>query len=599
MLGFGSQPSCSPHLPSSPPPLRSGARPPAASVGFGSQPSCSPHLPSSPPPLRSGARPPAASAGSARNQVARLTYQRAAAAQRRSPACRSVGFGCNRCLTYRARRRRCAAALAHLPLPSGSARNQVARLTYRARRRRCAAALAHLPLPSGSARNQVLASPTELAAAAAQRRSPTCRFRRSAATSARLTYRARRRRCAAALAHLPLPSGSARRQVARLTYRARRRRCAAALAHLPLPSGSARNQAARLTYRARRRRCAAALAHLPLPSGSARRQAARLTYRARRRRCAAALAHLPLPSGSARRQAARLTYRARRRRCAAALAHLPASVGFRLAGKLLASPTEARRRRSPLIGGFRSTRGFPYPQGCRKPPALHSSCSVGSGVIGNTADSGSVIRGSSPLSPAKSLLDGLFRPGVTVEAFQHHAVAQAPIADRELVVVQLGEDGAHDAGSGENDVRPACLDPWQLAPLIRICGCGKARSAARARRRRGPFRGRRRGRRRASPCLTAARLVAVPPIATMASGRGLSSRRWRSDATAARTVSKVASETAAASPNRSAMRTAPTSMLNRSSTWSSTPKVNCVLPPPESNTTSRPRAEGSADVAAR
>ena len=44
-------------------------------------------------------------------------------------------------------------------------------------------------------------------------------------------------------------------------------------------------------------------------------------------------------------------------------------------------------------------------------------------------------------------------------------------------------------------------------------------------------------------------------------------------------------------------RTAPTFTLNRSSTWSSWPKVNCELPPPVSKTTSEPAglAEGRLD----
>ena len=46
-------------------------------------------------------------------------------------------------------------------------------------------------------------------------------------------------------------------------------------------------------------------------------------------------------------------------------------------------------------------------------------------------------------------------------------------------------------------------------------------------------------------------------------------------------------------------RTAPTSTLNRSSTSPALPKVNCVLPPPVSKTTSEPAATPSPDSAAR
>ena len=59
---------------------------PASVLGFGSQPSCSPHLPSSPPPLRSGARPPShARVRLAAKLLASPPELAAAASQRRSP----------------------------------------------------------------------------------------------------------------------------------------------------------------------------------------------------------------------------------------------------------------------------------------------------------------------------------------------------------------------------------------------------------------------------------------------------------------------------------------------------------------------------------
>ena len=66
-----------------------------------------------------------------------------------------------------------------------------------------------------------------------------------------------------------------------------------------------------------------------------------------------------------------------------------------------------RRRRRPIIGFDRSALTGSMPERLRmrrytaRSPRLSGRHSVGSGVIGNTADSGSVIQGSIPCSPAQ------------------------------------------------------------------------------------------------------------------------------------------------------------------------------------------------------
>ena len=112
--------------------------------------------------------------------------------------------------------------------------------------------------------------------------------------------------------------------------------------------------------------------------------------------------------------------------------------------------------------------------------------------------------------------------GSGAEAFQQQPVAQAPVTHGQRVLAQPLHDGPHDAGTGQDDVRPLGLQaddrasprgiPSSSTPSILALDLRERVQHAALRPRRG--------RSGTVPSITAVRLVMAPPMPTRPSARG-------------------------------------------------------------------------------
>ena len=181
------------------------------------------------------------------------------------------------------------------------------------------------------------------------------------------------------------------------------------------------------------------------------------------------------------------------------------------------------------------------------------------------------------------------RPDPQAPNARRAAVPQTAVADGERRGAELREHRADDAGAGEDDLGALGLEADDRTPLVGARACGRARSAGRSRRR------------SSTVPWTTVRVVGREPVLHRREVRHGAAhpdeRVGRRPAVEAREVGgdrrraprrARSSATAPSRPKRSVKRTAPTSTLNRSSTWSPWPNVNCELPPPVSKTTSEP-----------